>query len=167
MNGGIVTIKDSLAQAYDGAFVGSIENTYTEVLQDTERVSMILEVYFKDDPSQRTHVTANRSDVMETSYVKDVFLTLEPGRPLHILKQWSHKTDAGDWYWTYRPHQVKSLPSGEIYYETSPLTLVAEATIQGYKRVPAQHVGPYEFSVSYRFYLPLGASPAAYVGKHQ
>ena len=154
MNTGIVAIKDSLVTGLPGTFEGFLENTFSEVLQDSQRVRMVVDVWLKSDPAQRTHLVFTRANVVEPQYLNGEILTLEPRMPLHIFGSWSHRTDGSAWYWSFvdvtGPYFTPG--AGEQYYQSDTVTLVVEATLQGYKRVAAVRLGPFEYSFVYRIF---------------
>ena len=152
MSTDLVVIRDGIPLNLGGMLQGWVENTFTEVLQDTQRVLMNVEITLKEDPSQKTHVVADRYDVQEPQYLSGPLLTLEPGKPLHIVRQWSHQTDAGVWYWGFVTMHVQFTPGGVRYLESDPITFEVRASVQGFARVGAAHFGPFEYTLTYRVF---------------
>ena len=151
MNIGMIDIRDSSATGLEGSFEGTLVNTYTDVLDDSQHVQMVVDIWLKGNPDRKTRVVVDRIKVVEQSFLHGEFLTLEPRKPLHVYTQWSHRTDAGIWYWAFTRTTPMSSLQGS-YLQSDPLTFVAEATVQGFKRVPGIHFGPYEYTAIYRIF---------------
>ncbi|MEW6509500.1 MAG: hypothetical protein AB1428_00935 [Bacteroidota bacterium] len=151
-NEDIVVIRDSVPLNGMGWVEGWIENTYTEVLQDSQRVRLVVDISLKDDPAQSARVIADRNYLQERQYLSGQLLTLEPGKPVHIHRQWSHRTDGGTWFWAFvEMHQMITM-SGEPYLESDPITFTVRASVQGFARVGAIHFGPTDYTLTYRVF---------------
>lgn len=154
MNPGIVEIKNNQSTGLPGTFEGSMFHSFNEVLQDSQRIVMTVDVHLKADTAQKTHLVFARGDVSEQQYLNGEILTLEPGQPVHIFGQWSHRTDADSAYWSFvvLNGPFFTQPAGERYYESEPVTVVVDATLQSYKRLAPVRLGPFEYSLVYRIF---------------
>jgi hypothetical protein len=151
-NSGIIEIRDSLPTGLEGTFRGSLENRFVEVLQDSQRIRMVLDVSVKNNPEIHARIVAERHYAEEPQFLSGDILTIPPGGVLHILAPWSHRTDAGIWFWAFGPMVRGFTSKGEPFLESAPITLVAEGTVQGFRRVGALRVGPVEATVRYRVF---------------
>jgi hypothetical protein len=149
---GTLVVRDSLPTGLEGAFRGSLTNVFIEVLQDSQRVRMVLDVYVKEHPEIRAHLVADRHYAEEAIYLNGELLTIPPRGTLHIYHTWSHRTDDGIWFWAFGPMTPGMTNAGEPYIESAPMTLVARGTVQGYKHAGAQPVGPVEATIRYRVF---------------
>jgi hypothetical protein len=129
-----------------------LKNTFVEVLQDSQRVRMVLEVTVKNHPEIHALIVAERHYAEEPQFLNGDMLTIPPGGVLHILSPWSHRTDAGIWFWAFGPMTPGTTSKGEPYLESRPITLVAEGTVQGFRKVGALRVVPAEATVRYRVF---------------
>jgi hypothetical protein len=154
MNPGIIEMKDSAATGLPGSFEGYVENTFNEVLQDTQRVLMTVDVWLEADPSQNTHLLFDKTFAVETQYLSGQILTLPPAGRLHVVGTWSQRTTEGRWFGSFVGiHGPFQLPgSGDTYYDTDTVRLMVSATVQGFKRVAALPYGPLECHVVYRIF---------------
>jgi hypothetical protein len=151
-NSGIVEIRDSLPTGLEGTFRGSLQNNFVEVLQDSQRVRMVLDVTVKGHPEIHALIVAERYYAEEPQFLSGDILTIPPGGVLHILPPWSHRTDAGIWFWAFGPMDSGVTSKGEPFLQSGPITLVAAGTVQGFRRVGAMRVGPIEATVRYRVF---------------
>lgn len=151
MNVGTIVIRDSTARGLEGSLEGSLVNTYEEVLDDSQHVEMVIEIWLKNNPDAKTRVVVDRNNVVEQNFLHGEFLTLQPGKAMHVYTQWSHRTAAGVWYWSLTETTLMSNEQGP-FLQSIPLTFVVTATVQGFKRVPELHFGPYEYTVVYRIF---------------
>jgi hypothetical protein len=154
VNPGIVEIRNNASTGLPGTFVGSLENTFNEVLQDSQRIVMAVDVRLRADPLQKRHLVFTRNNVSEPQYLNGEILTLEPGKPVHVFGNWSHRTDSDSAYWSFVNLQGPFVTpgAGEVYYQSDTVKIVVEASLQGYKRLAAARLGPFEYSLVYRIF---------------
>jgi hypothetical protein len=150
---GDILIRDSLPPGLQGGFGANVKNVYTEVLQDTARVRMDVEVWLKDQPSVRATVHATEKDVSNGwSVLSYPMLTLGIDTAAIIQKQWSHRTDAGIPFWAYLDLSPGATMEGEPFCESSATQLVARATIQAFKNVQPVRIQETEFTLTYKVF---------------
>jgi hypothetical protein len=136
-----------------GSFYVTVENTYTEVLQETVGVDLEIDVWLKDHPEARTVVRSGQRDMLNPWIIQGGLATLEPGVQAQFLTQWNQKTDGEKWFWCYSDgfqHIVP--PQGFAYFLSSPLRFEARARVQFFKYVQAEETNPIEFDLRYRIY---------------
>jgi hypothetical protein len=151
----ILVMRDSLPAAGDmtGGFRASVENVYTEVLQDTEQVRLDVEVWLKDQPAARATIHATANDLVNIRMVQWNLLTIGIDSAAVVLKQWSHHTDAGIPFWNYASGMTPGYTkSGEKYCQTTPLKFAGRAKIQVFKRVQPVVVPAFEFQLVYQVF---------------
>jgi len=149
---GTVVMRDSLPLGLMGAFSSSVKNVYYEVLQDTERVRLDVEVWLKDQPAARATIHATSDDLVNNRLVRGYFLTLGIDTAAVVQKQWTHRTDAGIPFWNYATMFPDETGGGEPYCVTTPLTFAGRATVQAFKNVQPVKVPEFEFTLIYRVF---------------
>jgi len=149
---GTVIIRDSLAAGMQGAFSSSVKNVYVEVLQDTERVRLDVEVWLKDQPAARATIHATAHDLATGWVVSGSLLTLGVNTAAVVQKQWNHRTDAGIPFWDFADMHQGATASGQPYCESTPLTFAGRATVQAFKNVQPVKVPEFEFVLVYRVF---------------
>jgi hypothetical protein len=149
---GTVVIRDSIPAGMPGAFSSSVKNVYREVLQDTQRVRLDVEVWLKDQPAARATIHATANDLVSPWLVRGSLLTLGIDTAAVVQKQWSHRTDAGVPFWNYADMFPGVTMGGESYCESASLRFVARATVQAFKNVQPTRLPEFEYDQVYRVF---------------
>ncbi len=150
---GTVVIRDSIPVGMLGAFSSSVKNVYTEVLQDTQRIRMDVEVWLKDQPTARATIHGTEIDLVNRwLLVRGSLLTLGIDTAALVQKQWSHRTDAGVPFWNYSNLWPAATVSGESYCQSESLRFVGRATVQVFKNVQPKRLPDFEFTQIYQVF---------------
>lgn len=147
-----VEVRDSAVTGLGGAIVVSVRNIYAEVLQDSEYARVDLDVWMRDMPEQRAHVVATRRELTNSGLISRGLLTLRPNETATFLKQWSHRTTAGRWFWELVPLTLKQPPVGPPYLESDTICFVAEGQAQLFKGRAPERLSRISFCTFYRIY---------------
>jgi hypothetical protein len=152
LNPPIIAIRDSLPIGTTGAFLVKVLNVYDEVLQDTSRVRLELEIWLKDQPEHRAVVTATEEDLVNYRILTGRILTLGVDTAAIIQRQWDHRASDGVPFWRYVPTHPASTPSGEPFCESDTVTFGVKATVQIFNIVQPQVLPEWEFRIVYRVF---------------
>lgn len=147
-----VEIRDSTVTGLGGAMVVGVKNIYVEVLQDSEYARADLDVWMRDQPEQRTHVVATRRELTNSGLIVRGLLTLRPNETATFLKQWSHRTTSGRWFWEFVRLTPKITQTGQRYLESDTVHLIAEGKVQLFKATAPERLPRIGFSTFYRIY---------------
>lgn len=147
-----VEVRDSAVTGLGGAIVVSLRNIYVEVLQDSEFARVDVDVWMRDMPEQRVHVVATRRELTNSGLISRGLLTLRPNETAVFLRQWSHRTVQGRWFWEFVPLTLKQPPVGPPYLESDTVHLVAEGQAQLFKGRGPERLARITFSTFYRIY---------------
>lgn len=149
---GAVEIRDSSVQNSPGIMVINVKNIYVEVLQDAELARAEITVRLRDQPTQVATVVAGKRDLTNQSLVSAGLLTLRPNETATFLKQWSHKTDGGKWFWEFSRLTRKFTPRGEPYLESDSVRFVASGKVQLFKTRGVKSLPSISFTLVYRIF---------------
>jgi hypothetical protein len=147
-----VEIRDSMVQNTAGTFVVSVKNLYVEVLQEEEFARVDVDVWLRDSASQRANVVALKRDLTNQALVSGGLLTLRPNETATFLKQWSHKTTGGLWFWEFVRLTPKVTPRGERYMESDSVRFLASGRVQLFKTRAPERLLPVQFTLIYRIF---------------
>jgi hypothetical protein len=152
LNPPIIAIRDSLPTGTTGAFLVKVLNVYDEVLQDTARVRLDLEIWLKDHPEHRAVVAATEEDLVNSRILSGRILTLGVDTAAIIQRQWDHRASDGVPFWRYVSTYPASTPSGVPFCESDTVTFRVKATVQLFNIVQPQILPEWEFRIVYRVF---------------
>ncbi len=148
LNPGPVVIQDGTGAAREGSFVLELKNLFDEVLQDSALVRGTIEIWLKNNPSQRRLIICTEGDV-SNNVVRFGLATLGVDSSARLTKAWNHKTDEGIPFWSFGRLSPRISHGGVPYCESDPLQFVASATVQLFKNVQPERTQQIEFSLTY------------------
>lgn len=149
---GVVEIRDSVVQNSAGIFLVSVKNVYAEVLQDEEFARGEINIWLRDQPDQRGTTVATKRDLTNQSLVIGGLFTLRPSETATFLKQWSHKTTSGRWFWEFVRLTPKVTPRGERYMESDSVRFIAAGRVQLFKTRAPEILPSIQFTLVYRIF---------------
>jgi hypothetical protein len=147
-----IGVHDSLPAGLGGAFEARVLNLYDDVLQDTARVRLTLEIFFDDDPTQRAHVQADEADVTTWRLLQRGVLTMGVDTAVVIQKQWSHRTDAGVPFWSLVTLTPMVTLGGTPYLQSDPVRLTIQGTVQVFKVIQPLVIPPQKVELLYKIF---------------
>jgi len=179
-----VIIRDSVAQGEGGAFRARVRNIYDEVLQDSARVRLRLDilmlneppsVFLRKNPFQPGGVVKSRANTSiatdphayieaDEEYLENWrelrggVLTLGVDTAASIRRQWSHRTDEGIPFWTLVKLYQAYTRSGEPYLLSDTIRYSVQGTVQVFKVVQPLPLPVREVRMVYKIFstsLPL------------
>ena len=149
LNPGPVVLQDSSETAREGSFILALRNIFDEVLQDSARVKATIEIWLKDDPSQRRVLVLDENDLSNV-VVRFGIATLGVDSAARFARAWNHRTDNGTLFWRFSRHlYLRYSHAGTPYCETDPMQFLATASIQLFKNVQPVKTRTFEFSLTY------------------
>ena len=150
--GPYVTINKGAPTGTAGAFQISVANIYNDVLQDSATVEVSLDVWIKDQPAAHTIVTADAGNLRTGQLAGHGLITLEPGTPAVLLKQWSHRTQDSIPFWDYVTTHRAMTTGGVPFCESDTVDIVSQGTVRLFKYAPALTLQQKEFKVVYQIF---------------
>ncbi|HUI64608.1 MAG TPA: hypothetical protein VL126_07195 [Bacteroidota bacterium] len=142
---------DSSVFGTSGELLMQVENVYSDVLQDTALLQATVNMYLEDQPEAISTVIASYADVMNAFQVlQGQILTLGVDTSAVFVKTSQYRTAAGVPLWNGLPFTHHVLGKAE-WLEAPPKTLVVDAFLQAYQRLPAIHVRK-EFTVIFQIW---------------
>ena len=152
LEGGTCVI-DSTGTYGAGAIDIKCTNTYYEVLQDSEHVTVQLDMWLVEHPEANAHVNFYSEALLDSTLISNGLLTLIPGRPAELYHQWSHKTSFGRYFYSYLHLTLKFNQLKGIYWlESDTATLAMQGTVQFFRKVPAYAVPLTKSRIVYEVY---------------
>jgi len=148
----VVTIDGGVATSGSGAFFLGLTNLYEDVLDGPARVVGRVEVWFRDNPSQRTTVVAGVLDVLNSGIIVGNTATLRVDSTMRMFKQWSHKTDSNIPFWEFVRMSPMVTPGGVPYCQSEPVHMVARASIQLFEHTAPELTGEIHFVLVYKVF---------------
>jgi hypothetical protein len=148
-----VVVQDSeVVGTAEGTFEFFVKNVHDEVLQDSQRIEVKLTIWLQDQPEYRASVLSDRGALVNYQLVYGELLTIGVDTAVHILTQWSHRTQDGTPFWSF----VKLVPmqsiSGEPYLQSDPVHYIMQGTVQVFKNVQPYRIPEQHFSHSYKIF---------------
>jgi hypothetical protein len=160
---GEVVLRDSVLQGTGGAFLATVKNIYDDVLQDSGRIRLKLDITMLNQPKDaivtagpggpaalsagaarvRTvaytaHVEADEEYLLNWREYKGGILTLGIDTSAVIQRQWDHKTSEGIPFWSLVNLYPMATPGGEGYLLSDTIRYRVEGTVQIFKVVQPQ-----------------------------
>jgi len=175
---GEVIIRDSVAQGEGGAFRARVRNVYDEVLQDSARIRLKLDIVMLNGPAvdsvrrsvfgagatstpagehgttaaARAHIEADEEDLENWRELQRGILTLGLDTAAVIRKQWSHRTTEGLPFWSLvKLHRAYTM-SGEPYFVSDTVRYRVQGTVQVFKVVQPLSLPARDVSMVYKIF---------------
>ncbi|HXX65317.1 MAG TPA: hypothetical protein VEO56_16070 [Bacteroidota bacterium] len=140
---------DSSLFGSSGELIMQVENIYSDVLQDTALLQATVSMYLEDEPQAVSTVIAGYPDVINSYQVlQGQILTLGVDTSVVFEKTSQYRTPSGVPLWQGLPFTHHDLGNAH-WWEAPPKTLVVDALLQAYQRLPAIHVRK-EFTVIFQ-----------------
>jgi hypothetical protein len=149
---GIITVRGSSLADLNGAFDARLRNTYPEVLEGTSRIRGTLQVWLRDRPEKKATLTITPLDLQNLWILNGNTVTLEPGMDARFYKQWSHKTDDGEWFWELVDTTRLVAGDGTPYADSDSVNVVSQVSLQLFENVPARQSQPSGQTLFYRIF---------------
>jgi hypothetical protein len=146
-------IIDSTGTYGAGAIDIRFTNTYTEALQDSEFVTVRLDMWLVDHPEVTAHVNFYSESLQDSTLIARGILTLVPHRPAELYHQWNHKTDLGKDFYSFLHPTLRFNPLRGIYYQQSDATTLAmRGTVQIFRKLPPYSIPETKARIVYEIY---------------
>jgi hypothetical protein len=177
MRPGDVILRDSALQGAGGSFFAAVKNVYDEVLQDSGRIRLELDITMLNEPADtiltatangppvlragasraRTiaytaHVEADEEYLLNWREYKRGILTLGIDTSAVIQRQWDHKTSEGIPFWSLVKLYPAATPGGEPYLLSDTIRYRVEGTVQVFKVVQPQVLPAREVWMIYKIF---------------
>ena len=136
-----------------GSVYLTLTSLHDDVLQGKYSPAGSIDIWLEKDPSLQMRLDVARLRPTNPNDFQGGVLTLFPGKPVRLLAQWSHRTNAGDPYWLQAKRTYFSPPIGYPYFETEPLTFIAQGSAQLFSEAWAMYAGRVRFRLVYREYI--------------
>jgi hypothetical protein len=171
---GDVILRDSVLQGSGGSFLAAVKNIYDEVLQDSGRIRLKLDITMLTPPKDtvllspramprvapsrvRTvthvaHVEADEQYLVNWREYQKGILTLGIDTSAVILRQWDHKTSEGIPFWSLVNLYPMATPGGEPYLLSDTVRYRVEGTVQVFKVVQPQVLPAREVWMVYKIF---------------
>ncbi|MDH3252437.1 MAG: hypothetical protein OEM41_06560 [Ignavibacteria bacterium] len=149
---GIITVRGDVLLGHNGAFDARLRNTYAEVLEGESRIQGTLQVWLRDRPEKKATLSITPLDLQNLSILNGNTVTLRPGADARFYKQWSHKTDDGEWFWELVDTTGLATADSTPYADSDSVNVVAQVSLQLFEKVPARQSEPSEQTLLYRIF---------------
>jgi hypothetical protein len=171
---GEVILRDSVLQGTGGSFLAVVKNIYDEVLQDSGRIRLKLDITMLNEPkgtiltagpaalsasasrvrtvAHTAHVEADEEYLVNWREYKGGILTLGIDTSAVIRRQWDHKTSEGIPFWTLVNLYPGATPGGEAYLLSDTVRYRVEGTVQIFKVVQPQVLPAREVWMVYKIF---------------
>lgn len=171
---GDVILRDSVLQGSGGSFLAAVKNIYDEVLQDSGRIRLELDITLMNPPknaallaaraglsagpfrartfAHTAHVEANEEYLLNWREYQKGILTLGIDTSAVILRQWDHKTSEGIPFWSLVNLSPAATPGGEPYLMSDTVRYRVEGTVQVFKVVQPQVLPAREVWMVYKIF---------------
>ncbi len=149
---GIITVSGGSLVGHNGSFDARLRNTYVEVLEGEPRIHGTLQVWLRDRPEKKATLPITALDLQNLSILSGTLVTLRPGMEARFYKQWSHKTDNGEWFWELVDTTQMVTADGTPYADSDSVNVVSQVTLQLFNRVPPRQSQLNEQTLFYRIY---------------
>jgi hypothetical protein len=184
MRPGDVILRDSVLQGTGGSFLAAVKNIYDEVLQDSGRIRLELDITMLNEPrniiltarrekaagapggasrvrtvAYTAHVEADEEYLLNWREYKRGILTLGIDTSAVIQRQWDHKTSEGIPFWSLVNLYPMATPGGMPYLLSDTIRYRVEGTVQVFKVVQPQVLPAREVWMVYKIFE--NALPAA------
>jgi hypothetical protein len=172
-----VILRDSVLQGVGGAFLAAVKNVYDEVLQDSGRIRLNLDITMLNQPkdtvlmagpnspamyragasrartvAHTVHVEADEEYLLNWREYKRGILTLGIDTSAVIQRQWDHKTSEGIPFWSLVNLYPMATPGGEPYLLSDTIRYRVEGTVQVFKVVQPQVLPAREVWMVYKIF---------------
>jgi hypothetical protein len=147
-----IAIRDSMPVGTAGAFEARVLNVYDDVLQDTARIRLNLELWLANQPEHRATITATEEDLVNYRILQGKVLTLGIDTAAIIRKQWNHRTSEGVFFWEIVPLYTSATPGGDPFCESDTVRFRVKGTVQVFNIVQPQILPEWEFRIVYRVF---------------
>lgn len=141
-----------------------ITSLHDEVLQGDYSPGGGIDLWLERDPSLHSHLDVASLRPANPNDIQGGMLTLFPGTPVRLTAQWSHQTDDAKPYWLQANRTYYAPPIGYPYFETEPLTFLAQGSAQLFGETGAIYAGRIRFRLVYREYF-VGGSDTSCVAR--
>ena len=136
-----------------GAIDITFTNTYTEALQDSEFITIRLEMWLVEHPEASAHVNFYSESLGDSTLITGGILTLVPNRTAELYHQWNHKTDLGKDFYSYLHLTQKYDPLRDLHWlESDTTTLAMRGTAQIFRKVPSYAIPETKAKIVYQIY---------------
>lgn len=149
---GVITVRGNTLAGLNGAFDARLRNTYAEVLEGESRIRGTLRVWLRDRPEKKATLTITPLDLQNLWILNGNTVTLEPGMDARFYKQWSHKTDDGEWFWELVDTTRLVAGDGTPFADSDSVNVVSQVSLQVFESVPARQSQPSTQTLFYRIF---------------
>ena len=144
----LIVVRDSLPIGTQGAFEARVLNVYDEVLQDSARIRLTLEVTLPElskfkvfagsQGEQKATVRAGEESLVNSNLLWRGYLTVGVDTAVILRKLWNHRTDDGVPFWSLVNLHPGATNSGELFCQSDTLTLTVKGSVQVFNIVQPQ-----------------------------
>jgi hypothetical protein len=136
-----------------GAIDIQCTNTYYEVLQDSEHITVQLDMWLVEHPEANAHVSFYAEALRDSTLISRGLLTLVPHHPAELYHQWNHKTSAGRDFYSFLQLTLRFNPlRGVSWLESDTTTLAMQGSVQIFKKVPPYTIPLTKSRIVYEIY---------------
>jgi hypothetical protein len=152
LSGSVVTVNGGRV-ASGGNILLSIRNVYDDVLSEKALVRGSVVLFLKERPDSVRILTYGYNDLVTQGLLIGTTFTLPVQKTAEFVQPWDQRTSGGSLFWELGVRfNRRTTSKGEVYYESDPLHLVVEASMQIFERVQASRFARREFTITYELW---------------
>jgi hypothetical protein len=152
LSGPVVTVNGGRV-ASGGNILLSIRNVYNEVLSEEALVRGSVLLFLREYPDSGRVLEYGEADFVTQGLIVGKTLTLPVQKAAEFVQPWDHKTNGGSLFWELGVRfNRRTTGKGEVYYESDPVHLVVEASMQIFERVQGSRFTRREFTITYELW---------------
>lgn len=148
----LLVVRDSLPLGSTGGFDVEVKNIYDEVLSDSARIRVKLEIWLLEYPEHRATFTADEWDLKTPQVLRRGHVTLGIDSSMIVVKKWNHRSDEGIPFWAVVPSYPGMSMDGQSYCQTDTVTLAVRGTVQTFEKVQPLPIEEQHIGVVYRVF---------------
>jgi hypothetical protein len=148
----LLVVRDSVPLGSTGGFQVEVRNIYDEVLSDSARVRVKLEVTMLEYPEHHGTVTADEWDLKNPQILRRGHITLGIDSSMIVFKKWDHRSDEGIPFWEVIPTYPGTSLDGQSFCQSDTVTLVVRGTVQTFEKVQSLRIEDQQIPVVYRIF---------------
>jgi len=148
----LLVVRDSIPLGSTGAFDVEVKNIYDEVLSDSARIRVKLEIWLVEYPETRGTFTADEWDLKNFQILRRGHVTLGIDSSMIVVKKWNHRTDDGIPFWDVIPSYPGVSLDGQSFCQSDTVTLAVRGTVQTFEKVQPLPIEEQHIPVVYRVF---------------